>query len=107
MLSAAEAYKMSQEEDQAYKTLDVSQYLTVIEQQIVSATKHHNEVTLVRLRLAEPNRYDIAQAILYQLRQAGYEATYEHSRAMGEEGLYYNFTIRWSRACDLTGREEA
>lgn len=96
MLSAAEAHKMSQEDNQAYKNLDVSQYLTVIEQQIVNATKHNDEYAHVRLRLAETNRSDIAQAILYQLKQAGYDATYTHSRAMGEEGLYYNFTVDWS-----------
>ena len=96
MLSAAEAYKMSQKGDQAYKNLDVSQYLSVIEQQIVNATKYHDECVQFRLRLAEANRSEIAMAIQYQLQQAGYDATYTHSRAMGEEGLYYNFTIDWS-----------
>lgn len=96
MLSAAEAHKMSQEGDQAYKTLDVSQYLSVLELQIVNATKSHDECVHFRLRLAEANRSEIAMAIHYQLQQAGYDATYTHSRAMGEEGLYYNFTIDWS-----------
>lgn len=97
MLQASEAVKLLEEAKKTpdYSKIDVSKYLSKIEDYIKSwasiGMRHGN----VYLPLNAANHSEEAAAILYNLKNAGYDATYTHPRCMNGEGLVYTFTIEF------------
>lgn len=95
MLQASEAVKLLEEAKKTpdYSKIDVSKYLSTIEDSIkANASACIRHVTVI-LKMDSADRFDEANAILYHLTKAGYKAEYTHPRCMGDEGLKFTFTI--------------
>lgn len=95
MIQAADAVKLLEEANKEpdYSAVNVDSFLDKLEGYITSWAKSGIRQGNVMLILDRVDHVKQADAILFRLKEAGYDATYYHPKSMGDDRLNYTFTI--------------
>ena len=95
MIQAAEAVELFEEskKEPDYSLVNVDKFLGKLEGYIKSWAKSGIRKGKVMLTLDRVDCDKQAGAILFRLKEAGYEATYTYPKSMGDDRFNYTFTI--------------